>query len=818
MPLRPATEEEIEFLTQGEARPASDSLVPILEESDISDESWLDNPVMVARFVIDGATFGFSDEIAASVTAAVSKLAGSEQTYDEIYESTVSSLEASRNEYRERNSAAAFGLEVAGGLATLPVSAGGAVARGGLAIANRAGRAITGYAPRIADTVASFFPRISQAAGSTAVGRAAVSGVSAAAPLAATGALAGAGYAQQGEDVYDAAVEGALFNIMGGAVMSGLGNVIKGATSRKISAELGEGDDFIPIVAASDGTLANIYKNVIGNIPLAKGTLNRQLDKIQRPLREKVETLEQRLFQREGIKEAAAVEKYLSDSEKVVRNTYEELKAKVSKGTLTDEVKERINREQKRMEVVQSARINKVDEIISNSESNFRSSIVRSSMPATLLKKEVKDVLEQSPSLQDAYRKLGDYWNNKGFEVINKRTFLVNADKLTLDILEDAGDELDSLSKLYGGQKLNIQELIPDYLSGKIVRGRIKGEDLSDLRSSFSRAAYKFSQDVNNGLNAQRGFVLGKIVSKINDVIEGQLTGANLQKFKSDRTAYKTYVALGDAIRRASLKPGIRGSFDASDWLASLSSNQRKDFGRGLGTYQKQADQIGDLAKRRDNILLRGKDIIDRRIQLATQIAKDDLNKQFVTARANLAADAKAGISQKRENIALAQELTDKRNALNALDETINSKLEIPALGKRAGDIASLTALTAFGGLTSPASAAALVAAGRFAASPLGQRIIAGQTSAQRAIFEAAESAAPKVESARELISRGLISEDKATLTASEQDLIARRGTESAKAAAFERLTRSGKIEELKRRNFEGYKKLREAYRSLSSQ
>ena len=807
MPLRPATEEEIEFLTKGQSRPAPEGLIPILEESEISDESWLDNPGMAARFIADGVTFGFSDEMASAVTAAISKLSGSPKTYGEIYESTVNSLESSRNEYRQKNQAAALGLEVAGGLATLPLTAGGT-------IAVRGGSLLKGFAPKIADTVASFFPKVSQVVGSNMAGRAALTATKAATPLTATGALAGVGYAQQGDDLYDAAVDGALFNVIGGAILNGFGSVIKGATSRKISAELGEGDEFIPIIASTDGSLSNIYKNIIGNIPLARGTLNRQMEKLQKPLNQKVEVLEQRLFAREGIKDVKQVENYLSQSERLVRNTYDEIKAKVSSGSVSQEVKDRIAAENKRLQVVQSARINRVDEIIANRESNFRASIVRSSMPSTSLKKDIKQVLEENSSMQESYGELGNLWKDKGFEVINKRTFRINSDQLTSGIVEEVGDELKDFQKLYGGRKLKIEELIPQYLDDKIINGRISGENLSALRTSFSRASYRFANDVNNGQNAQKGFVLGKIVSKINDTIESQLTPKDLQKFKADQKSYKTYIALGDAVRAASKKPGIRGSFNAGDWLNSLSRNQRKDFGKGTATFQKEADVMGDLAQRRENILQRGKDVTQKRIQIATQIAMDDVQKETQKAAANLVTDASAAISQKRQNIELATELTENRNALQALDNILNSSDKNSNIRNLVSFI-GLSGVSAYTG--SIASSAALIGAGKFAASPLGQRIVAGQTQTQNAIFNAAQRAAPTVQSARELISRGIISQDAATIDTSEQDLIARRGTDQAKAAAFQRLTQNGKIEELRRRNYSGYKNLKEAFDKITN-
>ena len=109
---------------------APNGLLPLLNKDEISDQSWYEDPTMVARMIIDGATFGFSDEIAAATGAALQTVLGKSDSYSSSYASIVDRLEAERTAYEANNKGAAIGLNIVGGLLTAPISLTGSLARG----------------------------------------------------------------------------------------------------------------------------------------------------------------------------------------------------------------------------------------------------------------------------------------------------------------------------------------------------------------------------------------------------------------------------------------------------------------------------------------------------------------------------------------------------------------------------------------------------------------------------------------------------------------------------------------------------------------
>jgi hypothetical protein len=243
-----------------QSRKAPEGLVPLLNKDEISDESWYDNPSMVARMVIDGATFGFSDEIAAAVGAGLQTALGNSQSYSQSYSDMVDRLESERTAYEANNKGAAIGLNIVGGILTAPLSLTGSLARAagfaarGISRALPSAQGLAGISPaisRVVDAGAGLAAQSPNIARTLGVGG----------EIAAQGALAGVGFAERGEDNLDAALEGALFSVATGAAFKGIGKAAQSATTRRVATELGEGDSFIPLnVADTDGSAGKLYQ------------------------------------------------------------------------------------------------------------------------------------------------------------------------------------------------------------------------------------------------------------------------------------------------------------------------------------------------------------------------------------------------------------------------------------------------------------------------------------------------------------------------------------------------------------------------------
>ena len=67
-------------------------------------------------------------------------------------------------------------------------------------------------------------------------------------------------------------------------------------------------------------------------------------------------------------------------------------------------------------------------------------------------------------------------------------------------------------------------------------------------------------------------------------------------------------------------------------------------------------------------------------------------------------------------------------------------------------------------------------------------------------------------EQAGRVIGREAVRQDQQDFTLSEQNTVARLGNDKAKAAAYRRLEASGNLEQLRSRNFAGFKSLKEAF------
>jgi hypothetical protein len=277
---------------------------------------------------------------------------------------------------------------------------------------------------------------------------------------------------------------------------------------------------------------------------------------------------------------------------------------------------------------------------------------------------------------------------NRGFEVLKNRTFRVSPDSLLNKIQINAGDELSDIAQLYGVNKAKIPEIIGDFLSSNVVRGRITGEKLSDLRNTISRSAYSLSQQ--GGESAVRGFAMRKVLGEIENSIESQLTPQNLAKFKADKTAYKTFLTLNDSIFAASKKIGQKGSFSPQDWMNALSSSARKDFGKGIGVFQKEADNFAQLRSRVDEDLQKAKDLTKNFINLNIEAKKAGLTQQEKRIALQEAQQARVPIERETQSLnELKANLAEKQKQLESIQRTLPNDDRI-SMGVGAAFAASL--------------------------------------------------------------------------------------------------------------------------------
>ena len=791
---------ELDALAESrQSREAPQGLVPLLNKDEISDESWYDDPSMVARMIIDGATFGFSDEIAAAVGAGLKTALGKSESYSQSYSEMVDRLESERTAYEANNKGAAIGLNIVGGILTAPISLTGSLARGagfaarGISKALPSAQGLSGISPaisRVVDAGAGLAARSPSIAKTLGTGG----------EIAAQGALAGVGFAERGEDNLDAALEGALFSVATGAAFKGIGKIAQTATARRVATELGEGDSFIPLnVADTDGSAGRLYRSVVGNIPVARGMLKQQTEKLAAPLKQDIKNIDERIANRLQ----SQTSKYLDNESNSLEALYKKSQEKILSGVSEAEEQAIIQANLKRQANL-TGRIEKLEKVYNDAEAGFRRKVSEASLPASIRKTESAKVLDPKNTMQDVNRILSQAWTTRGFEVLKNRTFRVSPESLLNKIEANAGDELSDIAQLYGVSKAKIPEIIGDFLSSNVVNGRITGEKLSELRNTISRSAYSLSQQ--GGESAVRGFAMRKVLGEIENSIEAQLTSQNLAKFKSDKIAYKTFLVLNDAIFSASKKIGQKGSFSPQDWLSSLSSNARKDLAKGTGVFQKEADNFAQLQSRIKDDLQKAKDITKNFINLSLEAKKAGLTREEKRVALQEARQARTPIERETESLnALKLSLAEKKNQLEAIQSSL------PKDDKISNGITGLIGYSLASGFSDLGTLAAI---GTLSGTQGFQRAVAGQTALQQAGARGIKKITPAAEALRKATQIGMVAQESSSTSLNEQLTTARVGTPAAKAAMYRKLYSSGKLERLRSMSPQAFKSLQQAFES----
>ena len=155
----------------------------------------------VVESVLQGATFGFSDEIQAGMKSAYDKLMGDDRSYSDVYQQNVEATRRPMKKFQQENPMTSFGLEMAGGIGT------------GAGLAKLGSKMLPG-----AGKYAAMHPVKSMMAG----------GITA-------GGVSGAGYAPTMEEIPEYAGSGALTGVILPPALVG-GNKLGGVITKPIKA------------------------------------------------------------------------------------------------------------------------------------------------------------------------------------------------------------------------------------------------------------------------------------------------------------------------------------------------------------------------------------------------------------------------------------------------------------------------------------------------------------------------------------------------------------------------------------------------------
>lgn len=787
---RKATAEEMALLNgKPTETPAPSGLIPLLEGEQIAQEGWADDPVMVGRMAIDGFTWGFSDEAVAAIRGVINKTIRQDpRPYQEIYAETINGLEQTRAQYNERNPVAALAVNVVGS-----IPSGGAVK--GL---------VTKGLGMVAPVVAPMIPSMLNFRRAAPL----VAGVT---TVAAEGAFSGVGYAQQGEDLGQAAIDGMTTNLMFAAGLKALGTGWRATSKVRIAEDLGTGADFKPLpVAAPDSTLAKVYGNILGRTFFGKNLLEQQVNRWRVPL---ARNIEEESLALKNLNALPSLEGSLSQQVSSAKKELNDL-ASGKINEVTEESTRLLEQDTAKIVSSHAAIATRIDDAVNMQERIFRNRTVESSLPAGMPLEEAKKVITGSRTMQNAVDSARAAWSKYGYKYLEKldgapRIFSVDTDELLGDIQESISGDAKELILQFGEGAGKATTFVDEYLKATVVDGKISGEQLSTLRSNLGTMAGTLIEQ--GGDAALRGYVIRQVLASVNTKIRSQLSDSEIKLFDADNAAWNTKLIFETAVGKASTPAGTRGAFTPTQWLeATRSINPRKLSG-GQAILQNQADNLGALQKRRDASIKQLTEYQATRKQAAIVSRRELLARETAAIKAELSASIQqqtSGMTQETaarnaELVSRQKGLLDMQSQLAAIDnampkDSVDSK------------ISSIILMGASGIAGGPLGLAAYLAAGKVASTQGFQRALAGQTATQAGMRNLVERL--PTEQITSVAGRENVRQSQQEFTLSEQNTVARIGNDQAKAAAYRRLEASGNLDQLRSRNFAGFKSLKEAF------
>ena len=527
-------------------------------EAEVSSGEWTSEDSLAGALIfIEGATLGWSDEVGVSL-AAMGLAATTDETREEAYDRLKKDYDAMQAGFAERQPVAATGLEIAGAIAS-PLSKIGAAAKGASSITGMIGRA----------------------------------GVE--------GAIYGAGKAETGAGAGEVLVDagyGSLTGLAGGAVFGLPAWLLK----RKIDAPLDTPEGFKPITLAADkdksseAILQSFYRDVVGPSFGGGGVVRAQEEKIVAPLVQQqkareaaVEAFDKKIKQ-ESTEATTALNNAIDDlglqASRKIADAKEE--ATVVSDVLKGNYSGLIDRQTGQVIARQTAQLkNNLD---SNTDM-FRLEAFSKALPASIKKTDVADIMA-SPNPNAAMQRLEEQWSKVGFESIKTRSYQVDPSKVAREMEKRlSADTTVRLMMESSGQLSNTIRNTVALLADKTVKGRISGEDLASLRSSFGTAAAAKSDA--GGVPAIQQYILRDMQSVLDDVVTRTLSGDRLAKFEADRAAWATHSVLRDAVSKASTKAGREGRFTPDEWLQAAKTNSPRQARQGKAPLQARANKVG---------------------------------------------------------------------------------------------------------------------------------------------------------------------------------------------------------------------------------
>lgn len=673
-------------------------------EAEFSSGDWqaLDSLSGAALF-IEGATLGWSDEALVGVQS-LTESVFSDESLSDIYAENKDRYDAAIKDFRKRNPKVAMTAEIAGAIFS-PISKIGMGIKGATSLAGLVARG----------------------------------GVE--------GAVAGVGSAERDSNLLQAGLEGATIGAGATAVLGAPLALFK----RRIETPLEQDGVFKPITLAggkeetSGGLLRSFYRGVVGP-SFGGGNIRVQEEAIVGPLAQRQAEAKKSFdnLVKSNVAEAKEAGTILQNNISKITNASSDAK-EIIKGnysSLLGDSGSVMNRKTKEI-------LKLTDEL----QDAFRLKAVQNSLPAGMPKRNVKTITEANTPNEALYE-LERNWAEHGFKAAKERSFRINPDQLIKSMVSRATKN--DLAFFADSQEQVIKEIqkTTDLLEDRLSKGRISGEDLTNLRSNLGTKAATKSDD---GQGVLQQMVYRQMQGAIDDVIMSQLKGKGLASYTADKTAWASSVVLKDAVGRASTKAGRQGRFTMDEWVQSIKTNSVRQARQGGGPLRQEAEKVDSIIKARTNT------VTDAAATLSTKLTKR--RDREITRTTNKAKLEKSLLD--KENNSLLKTISKNPEDVNKISDNkqreIVLKETIDAGEKELSEINKLRTienpswfhqLAASGLIGSPAALAtganpvvgALGAVGtsKVLATPTAQKMLAGQLplqeAAQRAQFLGSEA------------------------------------------------------------------------------
>lgn len=824
----------------------------ILRDSPTAKEDWLEDVIMGSRALLDGYFWGWSDEVAASISAGLYQaflqpeesnvqlpqaLQNREGTvtakpsYNDVRREMLGQLESERAAWTEDNSGLGLTLNLIGGFGS-GSQVYSAVKTGITATAKAAGAAAMSI-PRVQQGVQG----LQQARVQSALGRAATTPAPATAfeasiardiggknllgfgstllpkvaselpALAATGAIAAAGFAPQGEDLTEAATTGAGVSMLIGAPATALiSYVANGATTNRIAQELGKGRDFIPIGMAA---------------------LKNSVDKVEKSLEYGYNKIVRHAFGADSLiaqqqkRWTTLADQELANAEKTIASAIKDADSRLAATTKQAEAvrlreteaaleAQNLTAAERKIasnEIADNLKLNAVadaDAATNAAEAALRVEAHKNSIPRGATKEEI-DLIFSLPNLHERQKSINALWNKYGFEMLKGKEFTVNPQEVAVKLRTALGDEAELLAGLSGSKPVNAAGVIEEYIQSYVKNGNvINGDTLNKLRTTVAQMANKLGTE---GADASNRIVLKKLVSILDDITFPQLSASEQAAFLAQKEQWGQNIIVRDAITKATKK---NGSFTPEDYLGSVLSNNKKAAQEGTGFLQKEA-----------NTIIRQTEQSNKAIQkLATeQVTKQSREAARAAAAAlsqsqkrieNLKAQANSKILNAENKAEALKKLEVENIRLNSLKETVKGYQQIAAKTD-ASPFFKLFA-NALLGFGNPIRG---IAVGATISTQGVQRLLVGQQQWQKTLNAVLQKSDQPISKGVQTLIRGEMSTGQRDTSMDAPALnTLNSATLKQQLQAYDKLEKAGKLDELRVRNPRVYETLIRANKS----